>query len=729
MSVLSLRVTQRARRFLRATVAAFVVLGVASALAPTGQATSIPNHVSAVSSPGLSSTVVVDPQMFGVNVSGWDPWMLSSTGVAAIKSMGFNVQQFPNCPWIYNWKTNDSLNNGQWYPIPVSLDQWAEELNQTHGQGLYIVPYGFNSLGTGGATISGVEELTNYVVRHHLPITAMVIGSEEYGKWAVNLHTQQTAQRYASLSAAMAQAIHRIDPAMKVGVDYDLPANVAMPNSSANRWNRIVIKEDGPYVQFLSVHVYPLNRVQPNTAFLQSLYTALKTDVSYVRHQIEQYGRANDRQLAIWLTEFNPYGLESAQSVQPVFGAALVQSYLELMSQGVKQIDWWAMYGDAHVPQAVGTVATNTPLATGPNVPFASNGLASEAVAPQPGPENSLYPTGRAYRVMMQLVGSDAHLQIDAKLYTQYHLFAAKLTHGKRADWIFVNDGSDSLSILLDGLHATLGSSDMTEMTGVPASDPSAIENPRQQAVPALDGEVINVPRVVGTPVRSEPTLRSAMWNSDTQILTIEGNNLGSTPPKTTAAPGSGQDQSKLMVTDLTTQANYGWSYPGFATDWYGISVLKWTPSTVQLKLDGPLPGSLDVLQLSWWHIFAYLDVPSQILAINSTNNGNAAQILESSYDSQTNTVTIAGRRFGNAPPTIEAKGGGVDQGEVAIAIGNNIQYGYANPSVNIDWYGVTIDSWTHNQIVLTLSVPPARGESISVMWMATQQQITIPSS
>lgn len=674
------------------------------------------------------SAVSLLPSMFGVNVSGWDPWMLSASGVSAIKSMGFGVQQFPNCPWIYNWSTNKSLNNGQWYPIPVSMNQWSNELTQTNNTGLYIIPYGFNRSGTGGASVGTVTRLTEYIVQHHEPISAMVIGSEQYGGWAQNLHQRQTALRYAQLSVQMATAIHTIDPAMKVGVDYDLPANVTQPNAQSTQWNRTVISMTAPYVQFVSVHIYPLTQVQGNVSLLQSLHSQLGADMSYVTQQVNQYSGASVNKPAVWVTEFNPYGLESAQSVQPVFGSALVQSYLQMMSLGAKQVDWWAMYGDAHVPQAPGTVATNTPLATGANAPFASNGLASEGIAPQPQPENTLYPTGAAYAELMQLVGTHSTLQIDSTLYNTYHVFAAAILHRTYEDWVVINDSHQTATVDIANQHQTISSTGMAVFKDVPLATlaPTAattLQNSRTTQMSSSN------PVVLGVNQHQVPTITSAVWDPTTQLLTITGSGLDIPTSEIIPAPGQGIDQSHLQITDLNSNAGYGWTYKGVNTDWYGVTPMVWTNTSIILRLDGPMPQSGDNLEVSWWTPIGFSDINSfqvPVKWVAPVAQAPLGVITGASYAPATQTLTINGSNFGNAPSETPAPSGGYDQTALEILIrGSNIQYGYAG---NHDWYGILIEEWTPSQIVVRLATPPAPGQPVQVTWMPTNQSLAASS-
>ena len=696
-------------------------------------ANSVVQAQSVATSAASSSSVSLKPSMFGANVSGWDPWMLSPSGVSAIQSMGFGVQQFPNCPWVYNWSTNDSLNNGKWYPIPVSLNQWATELEQTHNTGLYIVPYGFNRSGTGGATVGTVQRLTEYIVQNHLPISALVIGSEQYGSWAQNLHSQQTALRYAQLSAQMAQAIHAIDPNMKVGVDYDLPANVTQPDVASTQWNKTVISVAGPYVQFVSAHIYPLEQVQGNVSLLQSLHMQLALDMNFITQQINEFGGSNANHLAVWVTEFNPYGLESAQSVRPVFGAALVQSYLQMMSMGAKQVDWWAMYGDAHVPQPLGSVAENTPLATGVNVPFASNGLASEAIAPQPQPENSLYPTGTAYAMMMQLIGKGASLHIDSALYEKYHVFAALIQHNTVGDWIVINDSHQLATVNVSGQQQAIPSTGMAVFKNVPILELPSVSGTGTASELVQTSNSVGVsslPIVTGIGQHQETSISSATWNPNTDMLSIYGTDLSINPSEEVAAPGQGIDQPNLMFTDSTSKANYGWSYKNVNTDWYGITPEIWTNSVITAKLDGPLPQIGDTLQISWWTPIGYIDVPTAVVPVRWLNPQSTVDIKGSitsaSYSPATYTLTIEGQNLGTAPITTPAGGGGINQAEMGVLIlGSNIQYGYAG---NGDWYGIQIKEWTPTQIVVVLNTPPALGQPVEVQWMGTGQTIVASS-
>jgi hypothetical protein len=69
-------------------------------------------------------------------------------------------------------------------------------------------------------------------------------------------------------------------------------------------------------------------------------------------------------------------------------------------------------------------------------------------------------------------------------------------------------------------------------------------------------------------------------------LVTISGQNFG-TEPTLVAAPGGGDDQPFLEVSDNTTGANYG--YDGNGTNWYGLVFQAWSPTQITFAF-GPTP-------------------------------------------------------------------------------------------------------------------------------------------
>ena len=162
---------------------------------------------------------------------------------------------------------------------------------------------------------------------------------------------------------------------------------------------------------------------------------------------------------------------------------------------------------------------------------------------------------------------------------------------------------------------------------------------------------------------------------------------------------------------------------------WYGITPVVWSNSSIVVKLDGPTPQLGDHLKVTWSTPIGFSDITSLQTSVKwdrPAAPSQSGEITSASYVPGTATVTIDGRNFGHAPPVTPAGSGGVDQAELGILIrGSNIQYGYAG---NNDWYGVRIQKWTQNQIVVELATPPAPGQPVQVTWFPTRQSLMASS-
>ena len=158
-------------------------------------------------------------------------------------------------------------------------------------------------------------------------------------------------------------------------------------------------------------------------------------------------------------------------------------------------------------------------------------------------------------------------------------------------------------------------------------------------------------------------------WNASTQQLTINGQGFGSLPPSTAPAPGQGIDQANLMVTDLKTQTNYGWSFGTVNTDWYGIIPVHWSNDQIVACLGGPLPQAGDRIQVSWWRPIGYLDTEIQQINANWSESPSssapvpiskpAATLSSESYVPSTRTLIITGNSLGTEPNVVPPAGEG----------------------------------------------------------------------
>lgn len=679
------------------------VLSAALVAAPWPSVTPGPVPGSAAAAPAASGTdapggnpVSVSRAMFGVNVGTWDQQLADPSSIPTLQQLGVGVQQFPNAGGVYNWRTDEALDpSGRWNPQPVSLDRWGQILAATGEHGLYIVPYGFNPTGTAGESVADVQALTRYIEDHHIPVTAMVIGSEQYLGGTLNLHHDKTPQRYADLAARMAQAIHAIDPGMAVGVDLDVPENPSRPAPADLAWNRTVLSRTAPYVQFVSVHVYPIPVVQSDADLLQALHTYIAADMAFIRQQLSQYAGSSAGRLQVWITEFNPYNGASAQSLTPVFGAALTESLLLWAYDGAQQVDWWSLHGDAKAPVPVGSPVSSTYLVTDPQGAFGTFGLASEAIPPQPAPVNALYPAGQAFAQLMHLIGSGADLRFDEALYRTTHVLAFRLTHGTTNTWILINARHVPETVVLGAQVLVL--------------PPAAM---------AVRDASADTPVVSGAPSPSPdaPQIASAVYDAPSGVLTVAGSGFGPAPDLTPAHSG-GVDQPRLQILDTVTGASYGWVQPD-QTDWYGVTVVAWTPTLIRIRFPVQPPPASDPLQISFWRTVAgqALSVAQASVGVAWLGGAPSPPTVSSVAWTGPGQLTLSGANFGPEPPTVPAGGGGVDQPVLRIHDATSgATYGWTGPG-STDYYGVQILAWTPSRITVRfVATPPAPGDVLTL--------------
>jgi hypothetical protein len=404
----------------------------------------------------------MDRSMVGVNVATWDYQMIDPSTPDVIRRLGVGVQQFPNLVQ-WNWHTDlarnaqDGYRSWDTFRQPLDLSGWGRILRQSGTSGLYIVPYGANPDWTGGETVDDVRQLTQYIVTHQIPVRAMVIGSEEYGSWALNLTGDRSPQRYAQTAIQMIRAIREVAPGMLVGVDVVDPADPLHPMPQDLAWNRAVISACAPYIQFVSAHSYPVNRIEGDAAMLRTLAAQIGRSMRFLRSQLDQFAGADAAHIQVWITEFNVYNGTSEQSLKPVFAAAAVEGTLAWLADGADQVDWWSLHGDATEPLPTGANMAATPLVTRPGAPFGTFGLASEAIPPQPAPVNALYPAGQGLAELMQAVGDGAHVAVWPDLMTARGLFVAEVDSGRDVSLVVVNTTDQTQSLTLGGASLEVG--------------------------------------------------------------------------------------------------------------------------------------------------------------------------------------------------------------------------------------------------------------------------------
>jgi len=576
---------------------------------PAPPLTGTPSPVSPGFSPGSPSMtpptsfppqpLTVQASDYGVDVFSYDTQLLASSTVPTIETLGMGMQQFPN-ENQWSWVTNTFRGGGT---APVSLARWGQLLTATHNTGLFIFDYDENPTFTGGGTPADATQLTQYIVQHHLPITAIVIGSEEYGRWdhSTNLNPSFSAEYYATQVLHIAQAIHAVDPAMQVGVSFDLGDG---PNGLL--WDQTVLRTDAAAIQFVSIHDYPNATLRSNTGLLTELPQEIAQAMAEVQTEIAANvppGQAT--RLKTWVTEYNPYGEPGPQSTASVYGAEMVESAMLWRLDGAQKLFLWSYDGQAH------TTAAGWLLATKNEKPFGLFALTGDGQSPELG-ENALYPSGQALSEYLQaMAGGPTSLAVSQTPQG----YAGTVGTGPTTSTFLIN--TSATPMVLAG--AT-----------VPATALAVVHGP--------------VAGPIGTPVALSPT--TAIYQSAPPAFTAPATiSPGEMVTLTGQHLTSGPDPSRVVI-----QEN-GVDYGGLP-DAYGVTVAQSTPTSLMFQvpngINAPaLPPGTATLQVQTAD--QTISVPQSVQVIAPppiTLSIASAQVTPAEW------VTLTGSEFGTTQGT-----------------------------------------------------------------------------
>lgn len=608
---------------------------------------------------GLHTAVPIVKWNFGVNIGSWDAQMPSASTPPLISQMGFGYTQYPNL-WNFDWKTNTLYHWTQGRlgvnTQPYTMTDWASMLSQTKTRGLFIFNIGPSTAWNPNSEAQQALQLINYVVSHHIRIRAIVVGSEEYTNWGTPGHLLKTPQNYAAVAKAVAIAIHGVDPSMKVGVDIVSGTGSSL-YTTEKLWNQVVLREDGPYVQFVSVHTY----INPNARSDSGLLSSLSIIPPIVAEaQAEIARNVQGSQPQIWITEFNPSQQEPPQTIRRIYGVALTESMILWLASGASQVDWWSLHGDAHQWLANGTVASQADET--PGTPYGLFSLAGEGLGPQL-PLNQLYPSGVAYENLLQAVGSGGVLTTTYSGST----LVASIVSGLTTTWFGINNTSVPQTVGINGQQVVIAPTSLVEMHS--ANSVTTSSAAMKTASNPVNPKASNVSLVAETPTITSYTM--SMTPSG-MLVTVAGKGFG-----------SNRGQGYVYLSDN----GINWGAP---QDDYKVNVQSWTDNQVKYFLptqgqpnagSGVVPGSAANMLIAAGSGEVSAECSVTIPAVPVPG------ISGVSIDAQTGVVTVNGTNFGSV------------QGAGYITLTQN-GVNWGAPS---DWYKVRIDSWSSAQITFTL--------------------------
>ncbi len=615
-----------------------------------------------------SLTTSITRSDYGINVFSYDTQLNASSTIPALRQLGFGMQQFPNAN-EWSWTSNSFRSGGK---APVSLTDWGQILQSTNNQGLFIFNYDENPTFTGGGTPSDAAQLTQYIVEHHLPITAIVIGSEEYGTWDhyANLNPSFSPQYYAHQSALIAQAIHHIDPAMKVGISFTLGQG---PNSL--QWDQTVLRQDGPYINFVSIHDYPNQQTLSNHSLLASLPGEIAQAMQFVKTEIAANVPPNyATKIQTWVTEFNPYGQPGPQSVQSVYGAAMVESAMLWRALGASKLFIWSYDGQAHV------ATPSWPVATNASQPYGLFALAGDGQSPEL-PMNAFYPSAQALSQFMQSIGTGGRLSV----WTMPNMTIGQVTSSQGTHVFAINTSTQNQMVSLSRSSSTV--------------PPASMKVYNNQSVVIRGFQIL--PNSTGTQTTYQaniPNIQPPLTAYPGETVTLSGTGFGSQGAN-----------SHLII------SQNGINYGGLG-DSYTVSIKSWTPEKIRFVVpwgaSGP-PLATGSAQIIVETTDQLVSPPVPMTIVSQADLAASVESSQNAYPGK--IITITGKHFGNQQST----------GYVLINQ-NGINYGA--PS---DAYKVHIVQWTNNQIQVQIpngtSGPALIPGNASLLIATASGQTTLP--
>ncbi len=628
-------------------LAASTLLAFSASFLPSTLSTS-PGH-SQVHAASLATAPLVTPVSrsdYGIDVFSYDSQMNDPSTIPALNTLDMGMQQFPNAN-EWSWTTNSFRSGGT---APVSLDDWGSILQNTNNEGLFIFDYDENPSFTGGGTPADATALTEYIMQHHLPISAIVIGSEEYGAWdyPANMNPSYAASYYAEQSALIAQAIHTVDPAMKVGVSFALSDG---PHST--NWNQTVLRDDGPYINFVSVHDYPNADLLSNSGLLSAIPGEIQSAMSLIRSDITanvapQYAS----NIQTWITEYNPYGEPGPQSLQTVYGAAMVESAMLWKAYGANKLFIWSYDGGAHVANTV--ASANWPVATNASQPFGLFALVGDGMSPEL-PANQFYPSGLSLSAYMQAIGSGGTLST----WVTPSVILGQVSTQSGADWFLINESNTPQTVSLNSQTLTIAAASMQEITGVtPISQTSIV--PEATAATAPVQYQVHVPQFA--------LAKTAVYAGEQ--VTLSGSSFANQGPL-----------SRIIL--MQNGVHYG--APG---DDYTVPITSWSPTSIQFTMPDGAGGPA-------------LSIGNATVQVETNNNviSAKANVTVGSVP----TLPISGVNPSTASPgqhvTVSGEGFGASQGTGYVLVSQN-GVNYGGPG---DSYKISISQWTNRNISLTI--------------------------
>lgn len=189
-----------------------------------------------------------------------------------------------------------------------------------------------------------------------------VLGNEGYGPWELDQHPDpHTPQSYATNVRPYFEAMHRVDPATRVGFPMTIDRTVAGGTGTwvpdPDLWNRTVLKENADQVDFVDFHWYPVFGIPVlSNAQLFETVDRIPGAMQYLQSLLGEYAPNTP----VVVSESNVSQSEIVYNAQPVAALFAVATALKWLSVGAESYMWWQVHNSDNMNGDFGFLSNGT---------------------------------------------------------------------------------------------------------------------------------------------------------------------------------------------------------------------------------------------------------------------------------------------------------------------------------------------------------------------------------
>ncbi|WP_034270550.1 hypothetical protein [Actinospica robiniae] len=292
-------------------------------------------------------------QALGVNTTSGDqnfadpvvPGLLTAAGIGRIRYPGGSGADY------VNWMAPTAA-----LPWP----QYMELLAQIGAAPMVTVNYGSLNQGPDAAAAWVASALTfpNYDAK----TAVWLLGNEGYGTWELDQHSDpHTPQSYATNARPYFEAMHRVDPATRVGFPMTIDRTVAGGTGTwvadPDLWNRTVLKQNADQIDFVDFHWYPVFGIPVlSNAQLFETVDRIPGAMRYLQSIISEYAPNSP----VVVSESNVSQSEIVYNAQPVAALFAVATALKWLSVGAESYLWWQVHNSDNMNGDFGFLSNGT---------------------------------------------------------------------------------------------------------------------------------------------------------------------------------------------------------------------------------------------------------------------------------------------------------------------------------------------------------------------------------